>query len=249
MKSQHPLLKNPGCIGASNPCENHNERSHHRQNENISDGNRNSSSSRLPMMLKTLFPKDLEAEERRWKGPFSFVHAADCQLGLIEKHILKKDNPKWEVDKIHLKCAIQMINKIQPKPRFLVIGGDMVDTPPYEDVLDIHTAQYEDFVRCMEDLDPEIKLIVICGNHDVGDVPTARTMDIYGNEFGPDFFSFWMGGVKFSVLNSQYFRCPEALPMSSFMQNEFLEKDMKDAQAIHSGGCSVRKYLNITWNL
>jgi len=199
-------------------------------------------SNRLPMMISELFPASAEEDAKKWNGPFTFIHAADCQLGMIEKHILKKTNPKWEVDMIHLRCAVNMINKISPKPKFMVLGGDMVDTPPYEDVMEIHKAQYEDFVRCMEELDPEIKLIVVCGNHDVGDVPTELTMNTYKSEFGPDYFSFWVGGVKFTVTNSQYFKCPEAVPMESHMQDEFLN-NIRDDNAVHSGNMPVH-YLN-----
>lgn len=95
-----------------------------------------------------------------------------------------------------------MINEIQPKPKFLVVGGDMVDTPPYVETLGIHSEQYKDLKDCFDTmLDPDIKAVFVCGNHDVGDMPTFTTMDVYRNEFGPEYFTFWHGGVKFTVLN------------------------------------------------
>ena len=56
-----------------------------------------------------------------------------------------------------------------------------------------------------KDLDPEIPLVCVCGNHDVGEEPTKETIEGYAKSFGDDYFSFWHGGVKFMVINSQYF--------------------------------------------
>jgi len=62
-----------------------------------------------------------------------------------------------------------------------------------------------DFQQVFEDLHPAIPLVCVCGNHDIGDSPTVATVAQYRNEFGDDFFSFWVGGCKFLVINSQYF--------------------------------------------
>jgi hypothetical protein len=201
--------------------------------EKYSNGN-GTNETRFPMKLSNLFPDLSQQDEKVWKSSFSFVHACDPQLGLIEKHILKLDEPGWKVDAAHLKCAVKMTNEIRPKPKFMIIGGDMVHTPPYTDQLDVHIAQYKDFQKCFEDLDPEIKLIFVSGNHDVGDFCTLSTMDIYRDEFGADYFSFWQGGVKFTVLNSQYFKAPDVLEMESFQQMDFL-KNLKKENAVHHG--------------
>jgi hypothetical protein len=217
-------------------------------NNNPSNGDDNNiinnNVSRFPMNLLTLFP-DSE-QEREWQGPFSFVHACDPQLGLIEKHILKKEEPGWEVDLAHLKCMIKMVNEIVPKPKFLVIGGDMVDTPPYDESLALHTSQFNDFKECCCTLlDPDIKLLFVCGNHDVGDMPTFSTMQLYRDEFGPEYFSFWQGGVKFTILNSQYFKFPELLEMEYFQQMDFLlnSKNTDDNIAVHHGTKRTCKQL------
>ena len=54
-------------------------------------------------------------------------------------------------------------------------------------------------------LDKSIPLVCVCGNHDVGDKPTVATVSSYRQSFGDDYFSFWIGGVHFIVLNSQYY--------------------------------------------
>jgi hypothetical protein len=57
-----------------------------------------------------------------------------------------------------------------------------------------YEAQFEDFKAVFQGLDPEIPLICVCGNHDVGDQPTVESIAKYRNKYGDDFFSFWVGG-------------------------------------------------------
>jgi len=83
-------------------------------------------------------------------------------------------------------------------------------------------------------LDPDIKLVCVCGNHDIGNEPTAVTVQNYRREFGPDFFSFWTGGVKFVVLNSQYFKSAELVPEEIKAQDEFMNT-IADSTAKHIG--------------
>ena len=55
------------------------------------------------------------------------------------------------------------------------------------------------------ELRSDIPLICVCGNHDVGNIPTKESVEEYRRNFGDDFFSFWVGGVKFIVINTQYY--------------------------------------------
>jgi len=86
------------------------------------------------------------------------------QFGLIEKYINKKENPRWDTEIALAKTAIKCINKMNPKPRFLVIGGDMLDAHPEgEKEIQLREEQYDDFVQVFQDLDPEIPLVCVCG--------------------------------------------------------------------------------------
>jgi predicted MPP superfamily phosphohydrolase len=184
----------------------------------------------LPMKLQSYFDEELEKE---WKGPFTFIQMADPQFGLIEKFILKKEVPHWEEEMALTTAAIKCINKMRPKPRFVVICGDMLDAHPNQpDEIKVREEQYEDFVEVFQQLDPEIPLICVCGNHDICDEPTPLSYIIYKKQFGPDFFSFWVGGVKFVVLNSQYFKKPGCLPKRTAKQLEFL-RNIQDKNAKH----------------
>lgn len=100
---------------------------------------------------------------------------------------------------------------------------------------DLRAKQYEDFITVFQGLDPDVKLVCVCGNHDIGDTPTKATLQVYRNQFGSDIFSFFVGGVKFIVLNSQYFQAPDALPKETKRQLDFISKDIADPAAKHIG--------------
>uniref|UniRef100_A0A8C3PWK1 Calcineurin-like phosphoesterase domain-containing protein n=1 Tax=Chrysolophus pictus TaxID=9089 RepID=A0A8C3PWK1_CHRPC len=73
--------------------------------------------------------------------------------------------------------------------------------------------QEEDLKNVLQNTDQDIPLVFVSGNHDIGNIPTRETIDNYCKSWGDDYFSFWVGGVFFLVLNSQlYFdssKCPE----------------------------------------
>ena len=56
---------------------------------------------------------------------------------------------------------------MNPKPKFFVICGDLVDAMPSE--VELRKKQVYDLKFVLRELDPEIKLVCVCGNHDVGD--------------------------------------------------------------------------------
>jgi len=125
---------------------------------------------------------------------------------------------------------------MSPKPKFFVICGDMLDAFPYATLNELppganpttgagelRERQYKDFVKVFKELSPEIKLVCVCGNHDIGDIPTETTVQVYRKQFGQDYFSFWAGGVKFVVLNSQYIYVPDAVPEETAKQMKFLD--------------------------
>lgn len=73
--------------------------------------------------------------------------------------------------------------------------------------------QQQDLQKVLKNTDRDIPLVFVSGNHDIGNAPTSETIDNYCKSWGDDYFSFWVGGVFFLVLNSQlYFdssKCPE----------------------------------------
>uniref|UniRef100_A0A671RJU9 Serine/threonine-protein phosphatase CPPED1 n=1 Tax=Sinocyclocheilus anshuiensis TaxID=1608454 RepID=A0A671RJU9_9TELE len=140
--------------------------------------------------------KGLTEGTKEWNGPFYFIQAADPQLGLMKL----------------TKQAVQAINKLQPRPRFLVLCGDLVHAMPG---CPFSEEQVKDLKEELRGTDPDIPLVFVSGNHDLGNTPTLESVEQFCRDWGDDYFSFCVGGVLCLVLNSQFFfdssGCPELM--------------------------------------
>merc|ERR1712087_830326 len=141
-----------------------------------------------------------EVEESIWKGNSEFICMGDAQIGMGDQ---KKEEE-------FSKLAVEFINKKKDRIKFVVVCGD--HTHNLEDMWskgDLEGGQKKRiqelaaFKGIYSKLDDTIPLVCVCGNHDVGNKPTEKTTQLYKEEFGDDYLSFWCGGVKFTVLNSQ----------------------------------------------
>ncbi|NXS17542.1 CPPED phosphatase, partial [Mystacornis crossleyi] len=65
--------------------------------------------------------------------------------------------------------------------------------------------QEQDLKDVLKNTDQDVPLVFVSGNHDIGNTPTRETIDDYCKNWGDDYFSFWVGGVFFLVLNSQLY--------------------------------------------
>lgn len=136
-------------------------------------------------------------KEGKWLGPFCFVQGADTQFGLKDSWGgVTEDEQSWEDELELTRQAIKVVNNLRPKPKFFIVCGDMIDAFPWKKYYD---AQLKDFQSVFQELDPEIPLLCVCGNHDVGDSPTVETISIYKSNYGDDYYSFWVGGKRGSV--------------------------------------------------
>ncbi|XP_026207538.1 serine/threonine-protein phosphatase CPPED1 [Anabas testudineus] len=167
-----------------------------------------------------------EDAEHEWTGPFCFIQAADPQLGLMKAWRdgdCDGGGDEW-ADEVELtKQAVEAVNQLRPKPRFMVLCGDLVhampDTPFRE-------GQERDLKAALSGTDPSIPMIFVSGNHDLGNTPTPSTVEQYCSSWGDDYFSFWVGGVLFLVLNSQLFYDASACPELKEAQDTWLEEQL-----------------------
>lgn len=141
-----------------------------------------------------------EVEESIWKGNYEFVCMGDAQIGMGDQ---KKEE---EFSRI----AVEFINKRKDRIKFVVVCGDhthnlenMWSKGDLEGGRKKRIQELAAFKSIYSKLDEAIPLVCVCGNHDVGNKPTEKTTQLYKEEFGDDYLSFWCGGVKFTVLNSQ----------------------------------------------
>lgn len=152
-----------------------------------------------------VYPGFTHEKEGEWKGNFTFIQGADTQFGLIDRWFLKNpiENNVWDQEIELTKQAIKHANEMVPKPKFFILCGDLIDAMPHTKHRGV---QEEDFKKLFSELDSEIPLVCVCGNHDVGDIPTKESLESYRAEFGDDYFTFCVGGVFFIIVNSQLFK-------------------------------------------
>lgn len=200
----------------------------------------------LICFVKLAFVYVLE-ENSVWKGSFRFIQAADTQFGLIDQ--LKYVD--WSVDDISIplaqskayrdrgisvwdeeirlsKLAIEQWNQMIPKPKFVIICGDLVDDFPGCKHRD---AQLADFKKTFELLDTSIPLVLLPGNHDLLNCPTPETVDEYRNMFGDDYFVFWVDGVFFIVINVQYYKDRTLTQEYAEIHDKWLDRQLEEAKS------------------
>jgi 3',5'-cyclic AMP phosphodiesterase CpdA len=76
----------------------------------------------------------------------------------------------WEQELDNLFTAVRLINKLKPRPRFVVVCGDLANAYPNGPDADppLQAEQVADYKRAISTLDPGIACVCVCGNHDVG---------------------------------------------------------------------------------
>jgi 3',5'-cyclic AMP phosphodiesterase CpdA len=126
----------------------------------------------------------------------------------------------FEWDARRYEAAVAMVNA--SRPDLVVIGGDMVDDPNSED-------QYDEFMRITHRIDGDIAVHWIPGNHDLASdavVPTPQSLADYRAAFGPDFFAFDHGPLRFVALNTTALDRPEEIQGEVEEQFDFLAEEL-----------------------
>lgn len=89
--------------------------------------------------------------------------------------------------------------------------------------------QTADLQRVLAGVDSDIPLVLVSGNHDVGNTPTPETVAEFQQTWGDDYFSFWVGGVLFLVLNSQFWYDASRCPALKQAQDQWLDQQLSVA--------------------
>lgn len=165
---------------------------------------------------------DINAKERsKWSGPFHFVQAADSQFGMIDSYKYRRTEPGWQEEMKLCEELLETCSQMKPKPKFLIICGDLVDAWPSTE---LRRRQIVDFKRIFSKFDPEIPLVCVCGNHDVGDKPTLDSISEYNKDFGDDYFYFTQNDCLFIIINSQFYQNREFVENLANEQDKWLDE-------------------------
>ncbi|KAA0191044.1 hypothetical protein HAZT_HAZT012126 [Hyalella azteca] len=183
--------------------------------------------------------------EEKWQGDFTFVQAADTQFGMQESYIEKKTRPGWEPEKQWSRQLVQQVNQMRPRPRFLVICGDLLDAWP-ETQAETRDGQEKDFKKIFSTL--QVPCVCVCGNHDIGNQPSMESVSKYRSSFGDDYFSFWCGGVYFLVINSQYYEDSTRVPQLAQDQEDWLEGQLMKIRRRKPKHCVIFQHIPLFLN-
>lgn len=136
---------------------------------------------------------------------FSFVVVADTHVNEGED----VSSSPYATNRLANARARQVfldIAAMDPPPKFVVHLGDIVHPVP-------SLPTFQDAVECFKDIAAPVSVPVhlVPGNHDVGDkhvdwMPAEQVcesfLSSYRQAFGPDYFSFDEGGMRFVIMNS-----------------------------------------------
>lgn len=160
-----------------------------------------------------------------WAGAFHFIQAADSQLGMIDSYVHGKTEPGWQEEMQLCQDLISKCAQMEPKPKFIVVCGDLVDAMPGQSNPQVRQSQVSDFKRIFSQLDQlNIPLVCVCGNHDVGDQPTQDSIDQFKSTFGDDYYYFTLNDVLFIVINSQFYQHRQFVQDYAQQQDQWLEQ-------------------------
>jgi len=176
------------------------------------------------------------SEINRHLKRYDFVVCADTQIGMTSQ------NDEWETELEYSRHAVNYINSMRPKPAFVSVCGDLVDMEytfynypdskfTKEQCDDIQDKQNRDWQRVWSQLDDDIPLLCLCGNHDIGNRPTKASIDRFKSAFGDDYLAFWTNGSYNIILNSCLFSDPSGAPEEYAEQLHWLEERLRYARA------------------
>lgn len=181
-------------------------------------------------------------EQSQQMSEFSFIQLADTQFGMFagssgktdediagfaERGLALRKVEKFEGFAPETELFTRAIKRANWfKPAFVVVCGDMVNDSDNDE-------QVAEVKRISTLLNDSIALHWVPGNHDVAVDHTNQTpesIDRYRDNFGPDYYAFSHGGIRFIAINSTVLTSPKAMSAQAKDQLAFVE-----AEAIIAG--------------
>ncbi|MEN6605428.1 MAG: metallophosphoesterase [Bryobacteraceae bacterium] len=154
--------------------------------------------------------------------PFFFIQGSDPQFGFCESR--QRIGNGFAQDTANFEFVIATVNRL--RPAFLIVTGDLVNRQG-------DPAQTAEYFRVAGKLDPSIHLYNVAGNHDVLNEPTPASLATYRRQFGPNYYTFRVGGMAAFVLNSPIIAHPKNVPDEFANQEAWLRREL--AKAKHDG--------------
>ncbi len=168
---------------------------------------------RFPLLCSLLL---LSVAKSHGQPPWFFAVASDPQFGMYTK------NQGFAQETANFEFAVANVNRLHP--RFMVVCGDLTNRSG-----DLN--QIAEYKRILKQVAPDIPVYSVPGNHDVGDVPTPKTLQAFHDNIGPDYYTFTAENILGVVLDSNLIRGPERAPEAAERQKQWLIKTLQDAKS------------------
>ena len=124
---------------------------------------------------------------------------------------------------------MEHINRL--KPSFAIVCGDLTHAVPNAPK---YVEQVRDCKEIVSRVDPEILLVCLCGNHDLGNRPNPGSIALYESNFGPHYYSFWIKGIFCICLNSTLIFDPQDAQEHYSAQEKWLDLELSKCPSTHT---------------
>jgi len=187
-----------------------------------------------------------KTEMTRTRSSHRFIVTADTQYGVLMDGF-PMENPNWDTEIDISRECVRQINSMEgdERPLFVCVCGDLTDTEAtignayasWKNVMkdwereEIFEQQIRDWKEVWSHLDHDIGLVCLCGNHDVGNKPTAASINKWTSAFGNDYLAFWVNGTYNIGLNNCLFADPSLARDLYDEQLKWLEERLEYASA------------------
>jgi len=145
----------------------------------------------------------------------TFIQMSDPQFGMYSK------DANFVHETANFEFAIATANRL--KPAFVVITGDLINKPG-------DAAQAAEYHRIAAKLAPGIRLFSVPGNHDVENEPTRESLARYRERFGPDYYTFRIGGIAGIVLDSNLEKDAHNVPEEAAKMEAWFKTELSKAK-------------------
>jgi 3',5'-cyclic AMP phosphodiesterase CpdA len=147
-------------------------------------------------------------------SPFFFIQLTDPQFGMSESNNgFTKETELYEK-------AVNAINRLNPD--FVIITGDLVNNKDDQ-------TQITEFKRITAKINSSIHVYYSPGNHDIGQTPGQKDIDLFISNYGHDRFSFKHKNSLFIGLNSCIIKAET--PLLEQIQYDWLKNELSKGES------------------
>lgn len=98
------------------------------------------------------------------------------------------------------KRSLEVINEMRPRPKFVTLKAPLM---PKSWNVSFYQDYVDSFKSIVQTLNETIRIILVPGCIP-GEPITPKSIELYHENFGDDYFSFWIDGVFFIVENDAF---------------------------------------------